>query len=105
MLFLYLKEQLKDIRLDIPAHKDMFYKKNNIEDITYTWVDKYKNKELEKNFHITLGIWEYNWNKNKTFEFNVLKIAVFQLWNYCTCKNKFFEIELKKQMGKWMAEK
>jgi hypothetical protein len=39
MLFLDLKEKLKYIRLDIPAYKDMFYDENNIEDITYAWVD------------------------------------------------------------------
>jgi hypothetical protein len=72
----------------------MFYDENNIEDITYAWVDWYKKKLIETNFHITLGIWEYNWIINEKFEFNLNKIAVFQLWNYCTCKNKLFETEI-----------
>lgn len=74
---------------------NMFYMPEEVEDVSMKWVKWFEKRTVEEySSHITLWIWELKWDNPNVFCFWADKIAIYQLWNYCTCNNKLFEIGL-----------
>ncbi len=93
-------EKLIAIREQFLTYKDIntkhFFTPKEVENISTTWVKWFENRtQKEYTSHITLGIWEQKATElvNEIY-FETPRLAVFQLWNYCTCEKLLFEINL-----------
>ncbi len=75
---------------------DMFDEKERIDELTLGWTNMYKEKSSGENYkpHITLGVGIPQNTPSLPIEFQVDKIAIFQLGPLCTCKNKLTEFSL-----------
>ena len=73
----------------------MFYKPEEVGEQSFVYIKWFKNKTIDEySSHITLGIWKLTWDLPNMIHFNIPKLAIYQLWNCCTCENKLFEINL-----------
>lgn len=93
-----LKDLFRKIEEEISEfyYCDWVFAFDGINDLTKKWVDGfYENKDPD-NFigHISVWIWDMEHKTYDNFTFNPSSIAVYTLWNYCTCREKVFEIEL-----------
>lgn len=85
--------------LSYKPEKNMLFNPSEIENVTFGWIIWYEKIYNDPNLyrpHITVGFWESN-NYNFPINFEWYKLAIFQLWNYCTCRKKLFEVELKEK--------
>lgn len=74
---------------------DMFYTPEEVEEQSCIWVKGFEDRTVEEySSHITLGIWELQGDNPDMIQFTTNTLAVYQLWNYCTCDNKLFELKL-----------
>ena len=93
-LFEELQKKIKLLLNYWKINENMFFNSDKIEEISFKWVLWYKNiNEDNYSAHITLWI---NWAKKhlwKKVNFTANKIALFQLWNYCTCSKLLFKKE------------
>lgn len=70
-----------------------FFEPEQVEEQSFPWVEWFKNRTIEEySSHITLWIWELKWENPSVVNFSTDTLAIYQLWNYCTCENELFEI-------------
>ncbi len=77
--------------------KEDFFDSQNLDNITLTWVKKYKEKQDFEKFrpHITLGVWkDIDINLNQELPFSCSQIWVYYMWNYCTCADEIAVIDI-----------
>lgn len=79
------------------SSKNMFINPNEINDITIKWVNSWKNKHNNidsYNPHLSIGIGELI-DYQFPIKFDIDKIAMCQLGNYCTCRKTLITVDLK----------
>ncbi len=93
-----VKKLHKDIMINLQPYltyepsKDMFVNPKEINDITIEWLSWWSAKGNKTNsFMAHLSLWVGNSVEcDFPINFTSNRIAVFQLWNYCTCREKLF---------------
>lgn len=79
------------------ATVDMLYQNPVPEEITLSWINGHEFKFDYDKFrpHITLWVWgKAKPNIDLPVSFSSSKIAVYQLWNYCTCRKELARIDI-----------
>jgi len=86
--------------LSFDIDTSMFYNPSEVEEISLGWVKaflKYYHDTSLFQPHITVGLGETD-KFNFPVKFTSQTLALCQLGNYCTCRNKLISIDLKKQL-------
>ena len=89
-----------DPYLESEATLDMLYSPPKVDEISLSWIRKYREKwSFEKFYpHITLGIGRTN-QQDVVISFVASELALCHLGNYCTCRKILYSSSLGKAQG------